>query len=491
MAFKLAEAYVELSPRGESTMNRTLDGIHRRLTAITAIQIGSAIGTVLRTASQAFGQIVQVGRQALGEFIEQEQQVARLNAVLKATGHAARFTGKELQMVAADLQDFTTFGDEAIMGTQAVLASFRNIRADVFLDATEAVLDLSAGMRQDLRSSALQLGKALQDPIQGVTALRRVGVALTKQQEDQIKKFMELGKVQEAQRVILNELKHEFGGVAVAMGQGPVGELLRVRNQLGDEREKLGEAFLPLELSWTRMLRDLMPLLTKITGWLADTLGPVLEFAGENFGVFWEAIKHGAIGAFTFIKDQFLALKDFLTGWAVDLTNVFRAYVDVIKALFTFQDPDAAFEAAMQRLRAGQNQRRDFGLSLEAAGQFGMSGLLFGKIFQDAFSDEARHARELAEAQGDPAKKAALYRLRGRDPGTFDMNMSAREAVRQAYRYHGIDAFGGAVQTGMSANEERRHNELVQKQEEVRVEIQANGRFIVEGLKNSGWAVGE
>jgi hypothetical protein len=56
------------------------------------------------------------------------------------------------------------------------------------------------------------LGKALNDPIKGVTALQRVGVSFTKGQKDQIKSLEESGHHMQAQKVILRELNKEFVG---------------------------------------------------------------------------------------------------------------------------------------------------------------------------------------------------------------------------------------------------------------------------------------
>ena len=69
----------------------------------------------------------------------------------------------------------TEFSDQAIIGAQAILSTFTEIRGDEFIKATEAVADMSALFGTDLKGSAIQLGKALNDPIIGVSALAEVG----------------------------------------------------------------------------------------------------------------------------------------------------------------------------------------------------------------------------------------------------------------------------------------------------------------------------
>ena len=75
---------------------------------------------------------------------------------------------------------------------------------------------MSPVLGTDASGSAIQLGKALNDPIKGITALTRVGVTFTEQQKDQITTLVESGKTIDAQKIILGELQKEFGGSAEA-----------------------------------------------------------------------------------------------------------------------------------------------------------------------------------------------------------------------------------------------------------------------------------
>ena len=93
----------------------------------------------------------------------------------------------------------------------------------MFDRAELASVNLSARLGQDLQSSAIQVGKALNDPIKGVTALQRVGVSFTAQQREQIKAMVEAGNVAGAQGIILGELEKQFGGAAEAQRKATPG----------------------------------------------------------------------------------------------------------------------------------------------------------------------------------------------------------------------------------------------------------------------------
>jgi hypothetical protein len=165
---------------------------------------------------------------------EQEAAVAQLNASLQSTGRFTEETSRALQDYASSLQAVTTFGDEAIISAQSQLLTFTKLGTEVFPRATAAVLDLSAKMGTDLRSSVVQIGKALNDPILGVTALARSGIQFTVQQKEMIRTLVESGDVLGAQKIILAELETQFGGSAKAARNTLGGALKGVQNSFAD-----------------------------------------------------------------------------------------------------------------------------------------------------------------------------------------------------------------------------------------------------------------
>lgn len=165
---------------------------------------------------------------------------AKLNSVLQSTGGVVGFTSAQLQTMAADLQRVTKFSDDTIVNGEAVLATFTNIRGDVFKDALGSALDLSTVLGQDLQSSVLQIGKALNDPIKGMTALTRAGVSFTSAQKEQIRTLQSSGNLLGAQKIILGELAREFGGAATAAGKTFGGQIIILKNAFSDLQESIG-----------------------------------------------------------------------------------------------------------------------------------------------------------------------------------------------------------------------------------------------------------
>lgn len=179
--------------------------------SIASIAVGGAIGDILiggiRKAMSFAGNMI-------AEVNETEEAQKRLNNVLKTTGEAAGFSSDQLNAIAADLEKLTGIEGEVITGMQAVMATFTNVRGDVFTDATKAAMDMADFMGTDMQGAIVQVGKALNDPIRGVSALSEVGVSFTEKQKEQIKALTESGDIVSAQRIILAELQTEYGGAS-------------------------------------------------------------------------------------------------------------------------------------------------------------------------------------------------------------------------------------------------------------------------------------
>lgn len=198
-------------------VQKSLGGLTK---AIGALGVGFAAGAI--------------AKKFLDETTQAQAAVAQLEATLKSTGGAAGRTSEQLQAQASALQKVTTFGDDAIISMQSVLGTFTQIKGTNFDAATVSILDLATKMGTDLQSAAVQVGKALNDPIRGVTSLSRAGVQFSVEQKDLIKSLVDTGKTAEAQAIILKELEVQFGGSAKAARNTLGGALSALSNAFGD-----------------------------------------------------------------------------------------------------------------------------------------------------------------------------------------------------------------------------------------------------------------
>ena len=238
-------------------------------TEASTAKLQEDLSKIAQKAAIAFAGLSATVGGLISTYRTQEQAEKKLETVLRSTGEAAGVTAQELKDMASGLQEVTTFGDEAIIEAQSLLLTFTKIGSDVFPQATESILNMSAALGTDLKSQALQVGKALNDPIAGVTALTRAGVSLTEQQKEQIKAFSESGDIVKAQTLILKELQIQFGGQARATAEG-TGRFIQLKNTLGDVAEVVG--------------KHLVPPLSAMAKKFNEILVDILKTKGEQFG---------------------------------------------------------------------------------------------------------------------------------------------------------------------------------------------------------------
>ena len=173
---------------------------------------------------------------------EFERSQLRIQQLLIATGTASGKTRQQINELAVEIGQGTLASVEGVRRASGVLQTFRSVAGDVFDDTLRLAQDLAGAGIGTLQTNVVQLGKALEDPVQGLTALRRVGVSFTEQQREQIKVLNEAGQTAEAQRIILATLEEQVGGAGVAEAGGLAGAYDTLIENLGIFFERAGQA---------------------------------------------------------------------------------------------------------------------------------------------------------------------------------------------------------------------------------------------------------
>lgn len=227
-------------------------------------------------ATQAFNSVQNLAKNTLlgsiSAYEESANAEAQMYAVLKSTAGAAGMTSDALVDLAAKMQAQTTQEDDAVLAAENLMLTFKKVGKDVFPKAIETVLDMSEALDQGLNASAMQLGKALQEPIEGVSTLRRVGIQFSDSQETVIKRLVESGKLMEAQKLILAELKTQFGGSAAAARDTFGGALKALQNEFGNLQEEVGKA----------ILQEAIPILQEMVKTIMENKNEIIEMATKG-----------------------------------------------------------------------------------------------------------------------------------------------------------------------------------------------------------------
>lgn len=299
MATERLEARIELDTRDASVAVKDL----AKDVGFFTVGLQEAVNAGKRLV----GAVVDFGKESLKAFQEQEEAERRLEAILRATGGTAGYTAGQLKAMAANLQNVTTFGDEAVLSAQSILLTYKEISAEVFPKTLDLALDLSSAFGVDLSTAARTLGKALSDPAGSLDSLRRVGVVFTQSQEEMIKKFVATNDAAGAQKLMLTELESRIGGVAKEMAATSSGAMKQFANAWGDLKEIVG-------------------------GFIAEALTPALQKLTEFVKLIASA------GNATKLSSDAMKMSE------VELrkqsTDQLRAYIDALKQMIDLKQRD-------------------------------------------------------------------------------------------------------------------------------------------------------
>lgn len=240
---------------------------------------------------------------AVAEAQKFETSMFRVEAIIRATNGVAQRSADDLREQARQIAFSTLESTEGILRAQQTLLTFRNVQGDVFDRTIRAATDMTAALGGDLNSATLQLAKALEDPVTGMTALTRSGTVFTTEQKEMVKAMVEVGDLAKAQAFILSELEAQYGGTAEAAAGG-----------LAGAQDTLGQALQEAKLALAEQL-GLLEAATAINNTLADAV----IFVTENIDSF-TGVAIAAAGALTTsIIPSLAAVAAATYGWVTSL----------------------------------------------------------------------------------------------------------------------------------------------------------------------------
>ncbi len=313
-----------------------------------ALKIGGAVLAIRGIAN---------GLSSFTNAAYESQKVSKqTEAIINSTGAAAGMSSKQISDLSQSLSDKTAVDDEAIQTGLNLLLTFKQVRNeagagnDVFNRAAQASLDL-ANVFGSVDGAAVQLGKALSDPVAGITALRRSGINFTQTQRDTIKALVDSNNVLEAQKMILSEVESQVGGTAEAGATSAD----RFRVAWENVQEDLGAVLIPaLERIATFLQNEVLPIISTFASLVGDQgLGAGIEYL---VGAFWRLI--GGMGALGKV------IQAIIIGF-IALKTATLVYTGVMKAL---QIAAMLGSTSMQAFATSVNAAR---VAVAAAGAIG------------------------------------------------------------------------------------------------------------------------
>ena len=253
-------------------LNKGASDVIQKFTGLNVASLGAAAAIGGLAAGLAY---------AVSQAAEAEKIMAVTEAVVKSTGMAAGLTADQIANMSGKLSQLNAVDDEVIQSGANLLLTFKKVKSDAFEPAMQAALDMSVVMGTDLRGSVMMVGKALEDPVRGITALRRAGVSFTAEQQAVIKSLVETGRAAEAQQMILAELNSQVGGAGAAAAQTYAGQVSLLKINIDNLAQSIGEKLLPTLTKATTALNLLITWNDKVEAALVEHEAAVLDTAGS------------------------------------------------------------------------------------------------------------------------------------------------------------------------------------------------------------------
>lgn len=344
---ELVVSYVDKgASKGLAGLAKQSSFLKNALSFATGGALLHGIGALGGAVSDFFGS-------AMEEAKGWEAGLGQLDSVLASTGGKAGVTRKQVLGLADSLSaagGLSQASDDAVLAGANMLLTFGNVGKDVFPQATQAALDMATAMNNGLGPSSeqlvktnIQLGKALNDPIKGISALSKVGVSFTKQQKDQIKTLVESGRVMDAQKLILAELSAEFGGSAAASAKTFTGRMKTLEEQFNNVKQGIGEKLMPVVGKFLDMLSSpaVTSAINMFSGALIDGIGAAFDFISSPAimsGISQVAALIGTIlvGAWNLLSQAVQVVGPIAAGFFSGLMVAVGALLPIVQNVFQF-----------------------------------------------------------------------------------------------------------------------------------------------------------
>lgn len=265
-----------------------------RLSRVGSASFGTLKLGALAAGAAVGGTFVAAMRTGISELLEAEKVSAQTAAAIRSTGGAAGVTQKHIEGMSGSLQALTGVEDDAIQSAANLGLAFTNVRNRgegvnaVYDRMLRATVDISARTGKDLDPVMRQLGRALDDPARGMTALSRIGVRFTEETRERVRELAAEGRTLEAQKLILAEVEKRYEGAGRAAGQTMRGQLERAKRSFEDISQQLTAELLPVFTDLLRAVQRNMPAIRSAIERVSDVVRDVVKFVRAVIDEDWD-----------------------------------------------------------------------------------------------------------------------------------------------------------------------------------------------------------
>lgn len=188
---------------------------------------------------------------------------------------------QEILDKAGEIQGRGMYGDEAMIAGAAEFSTYLS-EGEAILSMMDTLTDYAAGMSgggevdpKQMVDYATQLGKVLNGTFDGIA---KKGFQVSEAQEQ----ILKTGTDMEKAAVVADIINESWAGMYEAMSSTPQGQLIALKNSLGDLKEDFGAGLYPAVLEFVGVIQAHMPEIEQLVQGLTQVLGGVISLVAQG-----------------------------------------------------------------------------------------------------------------------------------------------------------------------------------------------------------------
>jgi len=302
-----------------SVFGNALSGLGSGFSEVGSVIQGFAGAGVMGAAAASVGVVVKGLQDCFKEAKESEAVFNSLATSVEKQGVSWAKASEGVQTFLNGMMKVTSFSDEQMAKALKVLLDY-GMDLDTAMKSLGTTMDLATGKQIDLETAAKAVGRAFEG---NASLLTRMGVEVTKAKDDSVVFADAMTKLQE-----------KFGGAAQSDLEAYAGKQKQVSVAIGELKEKIGTALLPLMTS----LQDTFAKVVTGASQFVDDIGsvvreigkiPAVQIAVKSLGEAWAGLQKG----FSQVADELMkALLPVLKELWNAMKEIFVALEPVVEA---------------------------------------------------------------------------------------------------------------------------------------------------------------
>lgn len=218
----------------EKSLKDTSTGVNGLSKNLMSFVKGAGIGIAIGAITGAIFGLGKAVTSISKHIMDGEKEMAALQSVIKSTGGVAGYSAEQIDSLSNSLSRTSTISTGEINEAAARMLTYTNIVGEKFPEAMQIAVDWSARYGVSVSQAAETVGKALDNPASAMAALSKQGFKFSDDLKKQIQTLVDVGKIAEAQALVMEQITEGTEGAAEALRNTLGGAMDNLRNRVDD-----------------------------------------------------------------------------------------------------------------------------------------------------------------------------------------------------------------------------------------------------------------